>query len=218
MTLNSSERFTLNAYGFDSIQQIGIKESLRGNGISAEISFLYQESMKRPHENFPEVDANIYLLTPRNFATVVRHIKAQPRLESESTLFIVTDVPSLSLLGIEQKSLPSKTIYLSLAEFGDLLRGSGEQLFRSGETKQARPIERFFETAKLSRSQVRLLLLIAHGDTNAEIAREMVLTEKGVESAIKRLAIKLERVRTGEKPQNLRILLGRRYAQLLGVL
>lgn len=65
---------------------------------------------------------------------------------------------------------------------------------------------------------MRLLLLIARGSTNSEIARELVLTEKGVESAIKRLAIKLDCARTGEKPQNLRILLGRRYAQLLGVL
>lgn len=111
--MNSSERFTLNAYGFDSIQQIGIKESLKKNISSAKISFFDHESMKRQHGNFPEADSNIYLLTPRNFETVVRHIKALPRLESESTLFVATDVPSLSFLGIEQDSLPSKTVYLS---------------------------------------------------------------------------------------------------------
>ena len=108
--MNSSERCTLNAYSFDSIQQIGIKESLKKNSISAEISLFDQESMKRPHENFPQAVANIYLLTPRNFETVVRHIKTLPMLETISTLIVVTDVSSLSLLGIEQKSLPSKTI------------------------------------------------------------------------------------------------------------
>ena len=83
---------------------------------------------------------------------------------------------------------------------------------------QIRAIDEFFDVHSLSTTQVKLLILIATGNTNAEIAREMVLTEKGVESAIKRLAIKLDCTREGEKPQNLRILLGRRYAQLLGVL
>jgi DNA-binding NarL/FixJ family response regulator len=119
----------------------------------------------------------------------------------------------LALLGLSQRNFPHKTAFLTLDDLLVVMKSGAPHGFH-----QIRTGDEFFEVKPFSSTQVKLLLLISTGNTNAEIAREMVLTEKGVESAIKRLAIKLDCTREGEKPQNLRILLGRRYAQLLGVL
>jgi len=198
---------------FDSLQSLGLALTLSAAGISHNFQTL-DEANSTLKESFEVTPRKfIYLLTPSNFEELAKVMRSQTSQNPIAQHLVVTSVPSLALLGLTQKNFPQKTIFLTLNELFLIMKSGVPNGFH-----QIRPVHEFFEVKPLSSTQVKLLLLIATGNTNAEIAREMVLTEKGVESAIKRLAIKLDCTREGEKPQNLRILLGRRYAQLLGVL
>jgi len=208
---DASELIT--AIAFDSLQSLGLALTLSAAGITHNFETIEQANITLK-ESFAVTPRDfIYLLMPANFEELTKLIRSQASQNPLAQHIVVTSVPSLALLGLSQKNFPQKTVFLTLDDLFAMMKSGAPRGFH-----QIRTVDDFFAVKPLSSTQVNLLLLIATGNTNAEIAREMVLTEKGVESAIKRLAIKLDCAREGEKPQNLRILLGRRYAQLLGVL
>ena len=210
-TGEASELIT--AIAFDSLQSLGLALTLSAAGITHNFETIDQAN-NTLKESFAVTPRDfIYLLTPANFEELTKLIRSQASQNPIAHHIVVTSIPSLALLGLSQRNFPHKTVFLTLDDLFVMMKSGAPHGFH-----QIRAVDEFFEVRPLSSTQVNLLLLIATGNTNAEIAREMVLTEKGVESAIKRLAIKLDCTREGEKPQNLRILLGRRYAQLLGVL
>jgi DNA-binding NarL/FixJ family response regulator len=203
----------ITAIAFDSIQSLGLALTLIAAGITHNFETVDQANITLK-ESFAVTPRDfIYLLTPANFGELTKLIRSQASQNPIAQHIVVTEVPTLALLGLSKRNFPQKTLFLRLDDLLEIMKSSAKIGFH-----QLREIDDFFDLHPLSKTQVKLLVLIATGNTNAEIAREMVLTEKGVESAIKRLAIKLDCTREGEKPQNLRILLGRRYAQLLGVL
>ncbi len=203
----------ITAIAFDPLQSLGLALTLSAVGITHNFETITEANLALK-ESFAVTPRDfIYLLNPSNFEELTKLIRSQASQNPVAQHIVVTEVPTLALLGLSQKNFPQKTVFLTLDEFFEIMKSGAEIGFH-----QIRAIDEFFDVHSLSTTQVKLLILIATGNTNAEIAREMVLTEKGVESAIKRLAIKLDCTREGEKPQNLRILLGRRYAQLLGVL
>lgn len=188
----------ITATGFDPLQSFALERSLSG---------------PRSEEFY------FYRLTPRNFESIVAQLNKDYESRPGIAQLLVTAVPTLTFLGLRPDSFPAQTLFITYEEFV-------EYFFTDTSAEESRNLaslpgdrtEMFFHSGGLSESQVALLLLIALGHTNVEIAKRMALTEKGVESAIKRLAIKLDCTREGSRPHNLRILLGRRYAQLLGVL
>jgi DNA-binding CsgD family transcriptional regulator len=188
----------ITATGFDPLHSIALKRSLSGS--SAEELYFYR-------------------LTPRNFESIVTQLNKDYESRPDITQLLVTAVPTLTFLGLRPDSFPAQTLFITDEEFVEhLTTETGAAQFSTLASIPGDRAEKFFHSGGLSESQVALLLLIALGHTNVEIAKRMALTEKGVESAIKRLAIKLDCTREGSRPHNLRILLGRRYAQLLGVL
>lgn len=193
----------LRATGFDPIQHFLLAQSFA------------QESAS--HLTSPGL--SLYRLTPHNFEAIVAQMNEDHSATFAEHQLLVTSVPTLTLLGLHVESFPEETIFLTYEEFVDhFILGSAVSTISDLKALLGDRAEKFFHSHGLSHGQVSLLLLIALGHTNLEIAKRMTLTEKGVESAIKRLAIKLDCTREGSRPHNLRILLGRRYAQLLGVL
>lgn len=166
---------------------------------------------------FSQASVDYYHMTTANFRKVIASILNVKNKESISV--VVTDIPNLSLLGLSSDSFSENTLFLTLDQFTDALVGdsSNSSLVEDAIRETSRK-ESFFNDSSLTKSQLDLLIHISNGHTNVEISRLMFLTEKGVESAIKRLSLKLGCNGAYQKQQNLRILLGRRYAELLGVL
>jgi DNA-binding CsgD family transcriptional regulator len=166
---------------------------------------------------FTQASVDYYQMTTANFRKVIASILSVKNKESVSV--IVTDIPNLSLLGLSPESFSENTLFLTLEQFTDALVGdsANSSLVEEAIRERSRR-ESFFNDSSLTQSQLDLLIHISNGHTNVEISRLMFLTEKGVESAIKRLSMKLGCDGAYQKQQNLRILLGRRYAELLGVL
>ncbi|CAN2181764.1 Transcription regulator LuxR, C-terminal [Candidatus Nanopelagicaceae bacterium] len=166
---------------------------------------------------FSQASVDYYQMTTANFRKVIASVKSAKNKENISV--VVTDIPNLSLLGLSVEDFSENTLFLTLEQFTDALVGNSanaslvEEAIRETSRKES-----FFNDSSLTKSQLDLLIHISNGHTNVEISRLMFLTEKGVESAIKRLALKLGCNGAYQKQQNLRILLGRRYAELLGVL
>jgi len=217
-TLPNSIRFDstgFSAIGFDPIQQLALEQA-------------FSTSVTSPAGSKPAESFALYRLTPRNFEEILATLHADRAAHLELDQIVVTTVPSLTFLGLQPGSFPEATIFVTYQELVDFVdevvtgaqRSMEEAVtaLKDREDDLGKSVERFFRREGLSQAQIALLILIAIGHTNVEIARRMELTEKGVESAIKRLSIKLDCTREGSRPHNLRILLGRKYAQLLGVL
>jgi DNA-binding CsgD family transcriptional regulator len=215
----------LNAIGFDPIQQLALEQAFSTSVTSSAHS---GPANSGPANSGSAKSLSLYRLTPRNFDEILATLRADRAAHLKLDQVIVTTVPSLTFLGLQPHSFPEATIFITYQEFVESLvevitgaqRSMTEAMtaLKDRGDGQGKSVERFFGREGLSQAQITLLIFIAIGHTNVEIARRMELTEKGVESAIKRLAIKLDCTREGSRPHNLRILLGRKYAQLLGVL
>lgn len=196
---NSTQRFV----GFDQLQEQAI------------LSIYSPKSNPNSSEKFR--NRRIIWLTTLNFVDVVSLLKLKD--ETTNSDVIVTNIPNLSLLGLTVSSFPGSSIFLRLDEFTSaILASESASSVVEDMINQISTLDEFFNYSSLTKSQMDLLILISEGHTNIEISRLMFLTEKGVESAIKRLAVRLGCGGAFHKHQNLRILLGRRYAELLGVL
>jgi DNA-binding CsgD family transcriptional regulator len=209
----------LHCYAFDNLQVSGITASVDFLNLSTHFYTLDQEivSTHLLTESYRRV--YVYHLTPGNFEGLVFRITQQHADEPSAQQILVSAIPSLAYLGLNPHKFPTGITYLFLNEFVSELKNSTKaSLFLERAHNFSNVEEKYFNQHDLTKIQIRLLMLLAKGLTNAEIAKTMILSEKGVESAIKRLALKLDCYRMSRSQQNLRVLLLRRYAQLLGLI
>ena len=189
--------------GFDRLQELAIQQSRGQAGQEADDTTIAQ--------------IYVHALSTANFKAVMETI-AKPEL-AKSRHFVVSTVSNLALLGISETNFPQDVAIMNLSEFTEaLLKFATRKISYEDAFVQASPRSSFFEQTLLTPPQLQLLIHISTGYTNTDISKLMFLTEKGVESAIKRLSLKLDCEYSVEKPQNLRIILGRRYAQMLGLI
>ena len=207
---------TIAALGFDPLHSAGLSRLFEA--VNVKIDFQTMTSLPKVNSGSEDHLFHLYLLTPQNFSLVIPRMRKEKSVRPDKIHIVVSDVPSLSFLGLRKDNFPEKTIFFTLTDLLTMIASTVSD--QSGEItfNQRRSVDSFFGRGGLTNDQITLLLLIAQGNTNTEIAKVMELSEKGVESAIKRLALKLDCVRSSPEQQNLRILIGRRYAQLLGVL
>jgi DNA-binding CsgD family transcriptional regulator len=204
------------ALGFDPLHSAGLSRLFESINVKIDFQTMVQPSVVESSND--GYSFHLFLLTPQNFSLLIPRMKRERAANPSKIHILVSDVPSLSFLGLTKENFPPETIFFTLSDLHTVITSAipGE----AGEIKfsQRRAVDSFFGRGGLTSDQVTLLLLIAQGNTNTEIAKVMDLSEKGVVPAIKRLALKLDCVRLSPEQQNLRILIGRRYAQLLGVL
>ena len=202
--------------GFDSIHSAGLISLISSKDTTLHIESFSQNELPSFSLSLGDQSQVIAYIAKHNFKEIV-HALSLLTSEQRPPL-IVTNLHSLALLGLNQSDFPTGSRFLRGA---DLVEGITQWDHTNSQECDSVSIadgSDLFSRLGLSGDQLRLFIRIVQGDTNAEIAKVLVLSEKGVESAIKRLAIKVDCVRTAPEQQNLRVLLGRRYAQLLGIL
>ncbi|MEY4290370.1 MAG: hypothetical protein RL130_312 [Actinomycetota bacterium] len=189
--------------GFDDLHQLAIKKSYEASA--------YAESSTSVAHTY------VHALTTSNFRSVIREVSSSQT--SSARHVVVSTVDNLALLGVTEEKFNSEVVFLTLQEFAEILGEDirSDSMYEKLLTQKTSRSD-FFQQTLLTPPQLQLLIHIATGHTNTDIGKLMFLTEKGVESAIKRLSLKLDCEYSSEKPQNLRIILGRKYAQMLGVL
>jgi len=208
------ERSEFYCHGFDSLQAEGITGLIKFPATSLVFNSLGAENQDVSMVT-DLIRVDIYLLTAGNFELLLLRIESDHQLFPEAKQLLVINVPSLGFLGLTSKKFPDHIHFVFLKNFVALMK-SNETLHSIVELfRLEQELEEFFHQTLLTKTQIRLLILVAKGSTNSEIARKMVLSEKGIESAIKRLAVKLDCYRMSRSEQNLRILLVRRYNQML---
>ena len=122
-------------------------------------------------------------------------------------LIILTAYTDIRLIGNLPQVPPDVTIATkqsveSIDVLRDLLRGSAATQSPG------------HESSELTAGQVELLRLVAEGQSNAQIARALWLSQPGVEKALARLAQRLGIADTNDR--NRRVLLVREYYRLTG--
>jgi predicted DNA-binding protein YlxM (UPF0122 family) len=212
--LATVDQYVFYCHGFDRLQAEGISGLIKFPATSLVFNSLDSEI----HNDSNVLDVtriDIYLLTAGNFELLLLRIESDHQLFPEAKQLLVINVPSLGFLGLTSKKFPDDIHFVFLKNFVELMK-SNETLHSFFELfGPNQELDEFFHQTLLTKTQIRLLILVAKGSTNSEIARKMVLSEKGIESAIKRLAVKLDCYRMSRSEQNLRILLVRRYNQML---
>ena len=127
-------------------------------------------------------------------------------------IVILTAFEDPRLLGGKQRALPDHAVYVvknnirSTAE----LRAQVDQACDLGEQAERNTPGR----VPLTDRQVQVLRMVAEGLTNAEIARRRVVTERSVETALSRIARRLE-LQPGPG-ENVRVLLTQAYFSMIG--
>ena len=110
------------------------------------------------------------------------------RNDPELGIVILTSYVDPRLLGGNQRPLPADAVYLVKDDVHSTaqLREGIDEACALGGTTTAVP-----GRVPLTDSQVEVLRLVAHGMTNAEIARRRVVTERSVEMTISRIIRRL---------------------------
>ena len=119
-------------------------------------------------------------------------------------------------MGRRSRGLPERAEFLTKQELGDanLL---GDALIRAvaGEVPAHPPVSpAAVQAPDLTDAQIELMRLVAAGYSNAEIARQLWITEAGVNRAVTRLVKQLDLEVTKER--NPRVLIARAYADIAG--
>jgi DNA-binding NarL/FixJ family response regulator len=110
-----------------------------------------------------------------------------------------------------------------LPEWISLVRDDKDVLSNLSEAiKSDIPLSKFsdpdliWKTAFTDR-QILILKGLIHGETNRKIAKSIFQSEKTIEAEIKNICATLD-ISQKKTEQNIRVLIGLRYAQLVGVL
>ena len=217
ITSQINVRSAFHCHAFDKLQSRGISGIINFPSISLYFDSLDSNDQPQDSEN-NGLRVDIYLLTARNYEEIILLIESDHRLFPEAQQLLVINVQSLGFLGLTPKKFPVKLFFVFLNNFVELVskHETLASLLSIFDTPQ--DAGEFFNQTMMTKTQVRLLILVTKGSTNSEIAKKMVLSEKGIESAIKRLALKLDCYRMSRSEQNLRVLLVRRYNQILGMI
>jgi len=216
-TTEIDRRCTFHCHSFDKLQAQGIAAMLNFPSTSLNFYSLDLNAQTQITEN-NSARVDIYLLTARNYEELILQIEADHYLFPDAQQILVINVQSLGFLGLIPKKFPDQIYYVFLNKFVELISKFETPTSLLGIFGIPQDTDEFFNQTMMTKTQIRLLILVTKGSTNSEIAKKMVLSEKGIESAIKRLALKLDCYRMSRSEQNLRILLVRRYNQILGMI
>ena len=101
-------------------------------------------------------------------------------------IVFLSSVRDPRLLGFQPASLPTGARYLLKSDVSDV--GAIEQVLREAAEDSWARGEQAAPRVNLTESQIEILRLVAQGLSNAEIAKQRVVTERAVEVAVSRLA------------------------------
>jgi len=108
------------------------------------------------------------------------------RIAPGLAIVFLSSVRDPRLLGYNPASLPTGARYLLKSEVDDI--DVIEQVLREAADDGWARGERVAPRVNLTESQIEILRLVAQGLSNAEIAKQRVVTERAVEVAVSRLA------------------------------
>ena len=101
-------------------------------------------------------------------------------------IVFLSSVRDPRLLGFQPASLPTGARYLLKSDVSDV--GAIEKVLREVADDSWARGEQATPRVNLTESQIEILRLVAQGLSNAEIAKQRVVTERAVEVAVSRLA------------------------------
>jgi len=194
-------------WGFDALQAIALSSTFQ----SATFLALHESDYIKG-EGADCQATNIFFITSENFQRVKPILKALSKSSSQTIL--ISNVSSLSYFWLSPDDLP---------EWISLVRDDKDVLSNLSEAiKSDIPLSKFsdpdlmWKTAFTDR-QIMVLKGLIHGETNRKIAESIFQSEKTVEAEIKNICATLD-ISQKKTEQNIRVLIGLRYAQLVGVL
>lgn len=169
----------------------------------------------------------LILSTDSNMKLAVASAHKARKINPSLGLVFLTNVPDFRLTGIAEKELPygTQVIFKNSVTQIDILTKNIEQSLQVLEDKAAgRKVDsisiltqsEFTSTLQsLTQVQIQTLRLVALGNSNAEIARIRLVTEKAVEHTITRM---LQALKIATNPHhNARVLLAREYYRWVAV-
>jgi len=194
-------------WGFDALQAIALSSTFQSATFLALHEFDYIKG-----EGADCQSTNIFFITSENFQRVKPILKTLSKSSSQTIL--LSNVSSLSYFWLSPDDLP---------EWISLVRDDKDVLSNLSEAiKSDIPLSKFsdpdlmWKTAFTDR-QIMVLKGLIHGETNRKIAESIFQSEKTVEAEIKNICAILD-ISQKKTEQNIRVLIGLRYAQLVGVL
>lgn len=198
----------------DDFTRITLVTSLRASGFTTiESATSSAEAIETAKRSLPRVGLlDLHLGNGPTGLDLARQLRA---LDPRIGIVILTSYDDPRLLDEEAEFIPSGTIYLTKREISDItilvnaIRSSTQRRGRSAPTPSD-PVSR-----SLNKNQLATLRLVAHGLTNAEIARRRGVTEKAVEGTVARLIAKLRL--NNDSTMNQRVHIARVYFRALGM-
>ena len=133
------------------------------------------------------------------------------RTHPEAGVVLLTSYADPRLIGAKLNQVPERTEYLRKQDVVDIemLRAAiRRSLRRTFDADEAVP------AVELTDTQIETMRLVAQGLSNAEIARQRVVTERAVEMSIYRIARNLGH--SADATQNTRALIVRAYYEMTG--
>jgi DNA-binding NarL/FixJ family response regulator len=133
------------------------------------------------------------------------------RAKPEIGVVLLTSYADPRLVGTKLDQLPERTEYVRKHAIRDIdaLRAAIRRAALGGSEPVARAA-----ALNLTDTQIETMRLVAQGLSNAEIARQRVVTEGAVEVSLRRIARNLGH--GGDSTQNVRALIVRTYFELAG--
>lgn len=204
--------------GFPEIYLLSIENSQLYS--SDDFFFSVKEDLSSSSKDiFDGMSEYCLYLDVKNHKSIMLFLEKFQKFIETGKLYVVTPIPSLTLLGIKLEKFPIHATFFGIDEFALITSKRFNTRLETPEfPAQISPLETFFKTGGLTDNHINLLLLLADGFTNAEMAKRLQLSEKGIESALSRLAFRLNAESPNTNTYNQRVLILRRYAQLIGII
>ena len=194
-------------WGFDALQRIALSTTFETASFHKLDEYDYINGMA-----VESGQAYVFLLTSENFQRVKPILKAMQKTGVHVVL--VSNVSSLSYFWLKASKTPA---WISLVrDDQDVVKNLIEATSTQGPIDRFTSSDLLWKTAFTER-QLMILKGLIHGDTNKKIAESVFQSEKTVEVEIKNICAILE-ISQKKTEQNIRVLIGQRYAQLVGVL
>ncbi len=133
------------------------------------------------------------------------------RAKPEIGVVLLTSYADPRLVGTKLDQLPERTEYVRKHDIRDI--DTLRTAIRRAALGVAEPLARVAEL-NLTDTQIETMRLVAQGLSNAEIARQRVVTEGAVEVSLRRIARNLGY--SNDSTQNVRALIVRAYFELAG--
>ena len=204
--------------GFPEIYLLAIEQSLLYSNEDYIYSF-EAENRSLKVDEINAFDETLIFLELQNYRQVLSFMNEFQSQNENAKFHVVTSIPSLRFLGIERDVFQNRHSLFSVNEFIAIIsKKYNPRLEEVTFPNQISPTMSFFNDYKLTAKQIQVLRLMVSGFTNSEIAKRLVVSEKSVESSLKRMAIKMIGEEVDTSIYNPRILQLRKFAQILGII